>query len=139
MGRPTVAEVNAKVDANTTKIERNSSLLGSVVDKIDVMMDRQLEVGALREEIEKLKVWFSNGYTTMTTELFLKLFEERDRKRREEEKDERIKELEAQTERNREYGKQRDKARARQTSIIVAIIAASAGSLTIIVSKLLGG
>lgn len=97
MAEITIAQLEKRVDGN-------GELLGAIVDKLSSVSERQLEVGVLQEEIEKLKAWMGNGLSEKMANMIAHAMTGV--------QNQWLKELfEAQRNENREYGKRRDEER----------------------------
>lgn len=153
MAKPTVAENSRRIDANQEAVLNMS-------DKIDAVMEHLLEdraaldehVKLLRQHIESdkdLRDWLGNGFTKdvgrIAGGVAADIVEARFKQHQEEEREEYIKKLEStvtqQTERNREYGAERDaeqKRQANQTKIWTGVISAVA-IVVVALIQVLGG
>lgn len=131
MAKATVADNSKRIDELKGCVDNNTELLDAVVGKIDTMMERQLEAGALREEFEKQKAWMGNGLSekiakmiaTEMTNSQLQWLKQL---------------LEEQKEENRAYGQQRDKERERKAKTWQVVVPSIMSFLALIGVALIG-
>lgn len=133
MAKATVAQLEKRVDAN-------SALVRAVVDKIDVVMERQLEdraaLAAHLESDKELRKYLSNGFNRdvarIAADEAAKVFAEAQQGQWEREREERRLELEEQKVHNEAMGKQKD----RVNRLMISAVPIFSGVIMWLVNKL---
>lgn len=131
MAKTTVAENSKRIDDLKGCVDNNTEMLDAVMDKLGVMMERQVEAGMLREEFDKLKAWMGNGLSEKIAKMIA------GEKTKEEVKLLRDL-LNEQKEENRAYGQQRDKDRDRNAKTWQVVVPSIMSFLALIGVALIG-